>query len=217
MSSALNAYERWKDAFGVSRETFERIETYGRLLLQWSKKINLISHADQTHLWERHLWDSAHLYQTMQQNVSRETFEKGRLLDIGSGGGLPGCILAILGKKYVTLVESDERKTAFLHRVNGELSLAMAIHTQRIENVSRETFDLITARALAPVSQLLGYSEPFMGTDSVCFFPKGRQWRKEIDEAKQRWHFTVRAHPGHSDPEAAILTLSELQAHDANS
>lgn len=192
----------------VSRETLERLEAYDALLNKWNPAINLVSPATLTQLWTRHFLDSAQLFDLAGNR-------EGLWADLGSGGGFPGLVLAILakekrpGQKFV-LVESDRRKSTFLMTVARELGLAVDVRAQRIEAVEPLQAEVLSARALASLDRLLGFAARHLASSGLAVFPKGASWREELAEAEKNWSFSVQTHPSLTDPEAAILTFSEV-------
>lgn len=157
--------------YNVSRETKEKIETYKTLVLEWNCKFNLISKSSVEHIWERHILDSVQLYKYIRPTDKI-------LLDLGSGAGFPGMVLAIMAEQLnpelsINLVESIGKKTLFLNAVKNELKLNVNILHDRIENIKMKNVDVITSRALAALSKLLDYSKPFCRTETNLIFPKG--------------------------------------------
>lgn len=190
----------------VSRETLDALETYSRLLDHWTRKINLISPTTRSDIENRHIWDSAQAY------VPTE----GTWLDLGSGAGLPGLVVAILARgegssARFSLVESDQRKATFLRTCLRDLSLNAEIICERIENVLPQDADVLSARALANLSTLLEYAERHMSSNGQCVFLKGGKWRAEIAEAKEKWHFSCTIRASLTAPEAAILTIKDIR------
>jgi 16S rRNA (guanine527-N7)-methyltransferase len=153
--------------FDVSRETLTRLETYAALLTKWTRRINLVSAASLPDLWHRHIADSAQLLAFRPP---------ARLwLDLGSGAGFPGLVVAILTPDlHVRLVESDQRKCAFLRRVAEDTGTTVDIVPCRIETLPPQSADVISARALAPLTQLLAHAEKHLAPDGIGLFPKGR-------------------------------------------
>jgi 16S rRNA (guanine527-N7)-methyltransferase len=192
----------------VSRETLQRLEAYEGLLNKWNPTINLVSPATLSQLWSRHFLDSAQLLDLAGRHL-------GLWADLGSGGGFPGLVLAILAKEKqpgrpFVLVESDQRKAAFLMTVARELDLSVTVRSERIEAVSPLGADVLSARALAALDRLLGFAALHLAEAGVAIFPKGASWREELAEARKSWSFSVQSHPSLTDPEAAILTISEV-------
>lgn len=194
--------------FDVSRETLERLEAYDALLNKWNPAINLVSPATLSQLWTRHFLDSAQLFDLAE---GRE----GLWADLGSGGGFPGLVVAILAKEKrpaqrFVLVESDRRKSTFLMTVARELGLSVEVRAQRIEEVNPLQADILSARALAPLDRLLGFAARHLASSGLAVFPKGASWRDELAEAQKNWSFSVQTYPSLTDPEAAILTFAEV-------
>lgn len=192
----------------VSRETIERLKDYLSLLEKWNPKINLVSPDTINHAWTRHFIDSAQLAKIC--NAEAENW-----VDLGSGGGFPGLVIAILlherkAKTRVALVESDQRKCAFLRTVNRELDLNARIISKRIEDVDCLEADVLSARALAPLTQLLQFSTLHLRSEGIGLFPKGQSWKKELEEAQARWNFSWRAHKSETNPEAVVLEIKDL-------
>jgi len=192
----------------VSRETFERLKTYEALLKQWNPKINLVSRSTLDDAWTRHFQDSIQVEAILPADTRT-------LADLGSGGGFPGLVLAILFAEtrpdaQVTLIESDQRKCTFLRTVLRETGVGARILPERIEKVPRLGVDVITARALAPLTQLLEHAERHLRPGGHAYFLKGAQFRAEIEEALATWAFSREEIPSTTSPEAAILKIGDL-------
>jgi len=152
---------------GVSRETIHRLSTYLDLLKRWQARINLVSEASLKDAWRRHFLDSAQLYPLIQPASAR-------VYDIGSGAGFPGLVLAIMGLTDVHLVESDQRKSAFLREAARITTAKVQIHTQRVESLSPNDADFVTARGCAALPELLDLAKPLLKPSGICIFLKGR-------------------------------------------
>ena len=192
----------------VSRETSERLEIYAALLRKWNRTVNLVSPSSLQELHARHFMDSAQIWDLCHPT-------HGHWLDIGSGGGFPGLIVAILAAGdgsalRVTLVESDHRKSAFLRTVALEAGLSVGIVTARVEELSPQHADVLSARALAPLSQLLEWTSQHRKPDGLALFPKGRTVHKEVEAAGATWNFNHVAHQSRTDPQARILEIGTL-------
>jgi 16S rRNA (guanine527-N7)-methyltransferase len=187
----------------VSRETLERLEIYVALLLRWNRTINLISRGDEALIWDRHVADSLALARHLPPEFSHA-------IDIGSGGGFPGMVLAIATLRPFHLVESDQRKSAFLREVARELSLPISVHATRIETAKLPVAPVITARAVAPLAILLAWATPHLSPHGICLFPKGRTADDELTAARLEWHMDVVSTPSPTDPSAKILRISEV-------
>lgn len=155
----------------VSRETRERLDIYAGLLRKWQRSINLVGPRTIGDLWNRHFTDSAQLLPLIP---SAETPTTRVLVDFGSGAGFPGLVLAILGAGEVHLIESDQRKATFLREVARATGTPVTVHAKRIEQVAPFPADVVSARALAPLNDLLGFAAPFLRPDSLCLWLNSR-------------------------------------------
>jgi 16S rRNA (guanine527-N7)-methyltransferase len=205
--------EEFAAATGVSRETLARLKAYAGLLADWNSRHNLVSACSLEDVWRRHFWDSAQLTPLIPQNAKT-------LADMGSGAGFPGLVLAemLRDRVCVTLFEATAKKCAFLIAAAERLQLPVTIRNTRTEDASAQAFDVVTARACAPLPALLGYAKRFTGPNSVCLFLKGQNLGSELTEAHKSWSMKVRQVPSLTDPSGAILELTELvpNEHFAN-
>ncbi|WP_136636800.1 16S rRNA (guanine(527)-N(7))-methyltransferase RsmG [Pseudooceanicola onchidii] len=197
------------DISSVSRETNDRLKTYLTLLEKWSPKINLVSAATLASAWDRHFVDSAQL-------VSLAEVKDAHWLDIGSGGGFPGMVVAIIlaendPSSHVSLLESDQRKCVFLRTVAREVGIKVDVINARIESAPPIGADIISARALSSLSTLLGFAQRHGKNTTTLLFPKGRSWKTEIEDAQREWRFTHSVHPSNTDAEAVILRIEEIE------
>ncbi|MFY0595097.1 MAG: 16S rRNA (guanine(527)-N(7))-methyltransferase RsmG [Cognatishimia sp.] len=172
----------------VSRETLARLQILAELLEKWNGKINLVSPSTIQDLWTRHILDSVQLFNLTEQSG-------GHWLDIGSGGGFPGLVVAILNADIdspwqVTMMESDVRKCTFLRTVLRETGVSASVVTARIEQADPHSASVISARALADLSKLFEFSERHLLPDGLAIFPKGVNWKKEVQVAEKSWSFT---------------------------
>lgn len=191
---------------GVSRETKDRLNTYAALLEAWSPRINLVSRASLRQLRTRHFADSAQLIDLAPHPV-------GHWADLGSGGGFPGLVIAILARETgsparVTLVDSDARKSAFLRTVIRETGAIATVRTDRIEALEPLAADVLSARALADLPALLGFAARHLEPDGLALFPKGARWQRELREAQSTWQFAHRVVTSRTDPDAVILRIT---------
>lgn len=194
-------------ALDVSRETQDCLESYVRFLERWNRRINLVAAKSLSNVWERHIEDSAQVFQSMRGKQTE-------WLDLGSGGGLPGIVVAILGKSdgiNVTMIESDKRKSTFLRQVSRHLGLATTVISDRIESVPKQNSAVVSARALANLDHLLGYVDQHGASDAQGIFPKGKTWESEVQIARQQWHFECEAIPSRTDSEARILRITGVE------
>ena len=188
----------------VSRETFDRLETYAELIRKWNPRINLVSKRSLEQLWARHFVDSAQVFRLADNTKN--------WVDIGSGGGFPGLVIALLlaefqPEHHVTLIESDQRKSAFLRTVVRETGIGCTVICDRVEKVEPLAATVLSARALAELSGLLAHAERHMAPDGVAIFPKGTTWKKEVETAQQEWSFGLEVIKSLTEPEAAILKI----------
>ena len=192
----------------VSRETYDGLVHFANLVRKWTVKINLISSASIDQLWDRHIVDSAQVF-----GLASLKFES--WADIGSGGGFPGIVIAILAEEFhpsatITLIESDQRKATFLRTAVRELGLNATIHAQRIENVDPVNADIVSARALTSLSGMMPFLERHMAASGMALLHKGRQHQKEIAEARQSWSFALEEHHSLTDGEARLLAIKGI-------
>lgn len=192
----------------VSRETMERLKGFEQLVQKWNPTINLVSKNDLTNLWERHIVDSL--------QVANECTAYEKWVDIGSGGGFPGVIVAIVAKEKNssathTLIESDLRKGTFLRTAIRELDLNATVITRRIEDTEPQQADVLSARALATLDKLFGFAEQHLKKDGQAIFPKGQSASKEIEEAEKSWHFSYRRIQSTTNPEASLLVCRNIE------
>jgi 16S rRNA (guanine527-N7)-methyltransferase len=201
--------EGFAEIIPVSRETLARLEAYAALLTQWSARINLVGRDTIADLWRRHMLDSAQL-RAFVPNRARS------MIDLGSGAGFPGLVLAILGVPGVELVEADSRKCAFLREAVRITEAPVTIRPCRVAAVPRHSVGVVTARALAPLDRLLDLAQPFLGPDTVCLFPKGERAGEELTSARIRWTMTVALHNSIADPRGVVLRLHQVvrEPHD---
>jgi len=189
-------------ALDVSRETMERLETYEALLRRWQKTINLVSAGTLDDVWRRHFLDSGQLCQLMSGAKT--------VVDIGSGGGFPGLVVAIISGACVTLVEADNRKAAFLREVSRETGADTEVIAGRAEIAPAAPAEAVTARAVAPLDKLLSLAEPWLSPGGLCYFLKGGSVEDELTDASRIWDINYDLAPSLSDPSGAILCVKEF-------
>lgn len=190
-------------AMDVSRETLMRLAAYVDLLVKWQRAVNLVGPSTLNDVWRRHILDSLQLMPYSPEQTASA-------LDLGSGAGLPGLILAIAGVKGMTLVESDARKVAFLREAARVTETELEVFHGRIEALPARKADLVTARALTSVSGLLGYTWPYLKPDGRCLFLKGRGVDDELKEAESLWEMRVTKYPSRTAPDGVILQLEGI-------
>lgn len=194
--------------FSVSRETFDNLQAYSDLVKKWNPVINLVSKASIDHLWDRHIRDCIQVYP--------HASERGDWVDIGSGGGFPGLIVAILARernpdRRVTMIESDVRKSTFLRNVIRELDLPASVIIGRIEQTPPVQANVLSARALADLTQLLHFAQHHLAPGGQALFFKGETWEKEVETARKSWSFDLIAHKSETNTNSAILEVKDIQ------
>jgi 16S rRNA (guanine527-N7)-methyltransferase len=192
----------------VSRETLERLSRYAESLTAWNRRINLISAADMDLLWARHIVDCAQIAALVPAGAT--------WLDIGSGGGFPGIVVAAIVSgtgSHVHLVESNRKKAAFLARIAADLGLPATVHARRIESLrgALDNVTVVTARAVAPLPRLLELAEPWLTGGARSLFQKGRDYRAELEQCRDGWIFDLVEHRSRTDGDAVILEISGLR------
>lgn len=192
----------------VSRETIQDLEAFAALVTKWTPKINLIAKGSVVDVWNRHVLDSVQLYR-----FAPEFFAS--WVDLGSGGGFPGIVMAIIARKkqpdaQFTLIESDQRKAVFLRTAARELKLPVTVIADRIESAAAQGADVVSARALASLSSLLPLASMHVRDGGVCLLHKGKQAAQEVAEAKENWSFDLEDHASFTDPEARLLVIQRI-------
>jgi 16S rRNA (guanine527-N7)-methyltransferase len=182
----------------------ERLAIFTALLARWNPTIRLVSVQDMAHLRHRHIDDSLQLIPL----IPRET---PRAVDLGSGGGFPGLVLAIATGIHFDLIEADGRKAAFLREAAAAIDAPVTVHASRIEEVRLPPVALVTARAMAPLRILLDLASPFLLAGGTCLFPKGARAESEIAEAERDWTMTLRRIPSATAPDAQILCIKSIE------
>ena len=191
--------------FGIDAEIAQRIVRFAAHLEKWQKAINLVSTKTLPQLWERHILDSLQLAPLIPSRART-------IVDVGSGAGFPGLILAILNRWEVHLVESDTRKSVFLRDSARLCGVPVTVHAARIESLAAPKADVITARALAPVADLLRLTAGFRQPGTIHLFPKGRGAEAELTDAEKTWTLSVGRTPSLTDPDAVILKIGEVHS-----
>ncbi|HEY2032247.1 MAG TPA: 16S rRNA (guanine(527)-N(7))-methyltransferase RsmG [Rhizomicrobium sp.] len=200
--------EEFAQAANVSRETLARLKAYVELLGEWNARHNLVSKNSLEDVWRRHVWDSAQLIAFIPNSTNS-------LVDLGSGAGFPGLVLAAMlrerpGFKTV-LYESIAKKCVFLQAAAERMQLNVEVRNARMEEARLEPFDLVTARACAPLTRLLGYARPFQGPNTVGLFLKGQNVEAELTEVRTSWKLDVVRHESLTDPSGVILEIRDIE------
>lgn len=207
----------FQKATNCSDATIARLTAYAGLITKWQKAINLVAPKTLPELWSRHFLDSAQLLDHAPEDTQR-------WLDLGSGGGFPGLVIAAFSDAPnaigVHLVESDQRKSAFLREAARAMNVSATVHVKRIESVDPAQLheamggapQVISARALAPLHELIGLAHPLAGPETLYLFPKGRNAEDELTEARRYWTIPdAEKLPSRTDPEASILLLRGME------
>ncbi len=196
--------EDFQNEMNVSRETLEKLQQYDVLLQKWQKKINLVGPNTMPDRWRRHFLDSAQLLPLIPDTAKT-------IVDMGSGAGFPGLVLAIMTGLEFHMIESDLRKCLFMREVIRVTGANVTVHNKRIEKVENIKADVVSARALASLSKLLDYANPFLKEDSICIFPKGKRIEEELTELNYVWHIKEHRLTSKSDDEGVILVIRGIE------
>ena len=197
----MNLPEALAGQIDVSRETMDRLAAYVALVEKWQQRVNLVSASTLPDIWMRHIWDSAQLALLVPAGT-------GRILDVGSGAGFPGLVLAALCDSELHLVESDQKKAVFLQTVIRETGVRAVVHNRRIESLPSIGADIVTARALASLDKLLELLEAQLVPGMRCLFLKGAQAEAELAALDTRSDIIHRLHPSLTNPEAFVVDLT---------
>lgn len=190
---------------GAPHEAVARLDRYAELLAEWNEKFNLIAPSTLAHIWSRHFLDSAQLLPLLP-----EKFEHQVLVDLGSGAGFPGLVLSIMGVPGVHLIESTGKKAGFLRTVIADLGLKAVVKQCRVEELESFRADIITARALAPLNELLSLAARIAKKETLCLFLKGQKADVELTEARKCWMFDCTKTKSLSDSSGTVLAIRNL-------
>lgn len=195
--------EAFAEAASVSRETLEGLRRYADLLVKWNRRINLVGRGTLADLWQRHMLDSAQLFPLIREPAAP-------VVDLGSGAGIPGLVLAAMGAADVHLIEADKRKCAFLGEAARTLNVSVTIHAARIEDVPSFVAGTVVSRAVAPLPRLLYLGEKFCGKHSILLFLTGRRVDRELTRARKEWNMQLDEIPSRTNPHGKILRLEAI-------
>lgn len=209
MTEGNKARGEFQEKYNVSRETMVRLDIYENLLRKWNPAINLVSKASLESLWRRHFLDSAQILDLAAKKT-------GHWADLGTGGGFPGMIIAIMAaelapKLHFTFVESDLRKSVFLRTVSRETNVPIKVLSERIQNAEPLCADIVSARALGSLTDLLGYAQLHMNPKGQAIFMKGANFRHEMEEALEDWSFRSEEYTSKTNDAAVILSLGDIR------
>lgn len=186
----------------VSREIIKKLQEYKSLVLKWNKAINLISLNTREDFWNRHIVDSLQLMQFIKsQDI--------HIIDVGSGAGFPGIVLSIAGVKYVTLIESDSRKAAFLLQVSKISNNKINVVNTRVENFKGES-DILTSRAFSSLHKIFDVCRNIKVKEKYLLL-KGVNYKKDLDISKKEWYFDYRIHNSITNNKSKILEITDLK------
>jgi 16S rRNA (guanine527-N7)-methyltransferase len=195
--------EAFAAAADVSRETLDRLRRYADLLAKWNRRINLVGQGTLPDLWRRHMLDSAQLFSLIADPAAP-------LVDLGSGAGFPGLVLAAMGASDVHLIEADRRKCAFLGEAARAMGVPVTIHAERIEDVTPFAARTIVSRALAPLPDLLDLAVSFSNEHSILLFLKGGSVDQELTRTRKAWSMQIDRILSRTDPQGTILRLEAI-------
>jgi len=202
------SFEDFAAQSDVSRETLADYQAWHALLLKWNRKINLVSPTALDDFWRRHALDSWQIWPHVPEKADK-------FIDLGSGAGFPGLSMAMgckaRGKGHVTLVESAGKKTTFLRTAIREIGLPASATSERAESIEPQAFDIITARAFAPLPRLFAYAQPFWGEGTIGLFLKGEAAEEELTTASKEWQYNVETITSISNPTGQLLKITELR------
>jgi len=193
----------------VSYETIHRLSLYEEMIISWNKKFNLVADSTLPQIWTRHFLDSAQLMKFVPLQAHT-------LADMGAGAGFPSIVLAVLAKgegrdlKFYA-IESTKKKAEFLKQVGEELNLNISVRAERAESIKDLKTDVITARALIALPDLLGYANRLKKKETTFIFPKGRRFSEELTEARKYWKFDCDIHPSLTDENGRVLIMKNLE------
>ncbi len=210
MSSEAAILEAMDAIYPVRPVMVDRLRLYARQLQLWQRKTNLVAPSTVDQVWTRHFLDSWQILPMIPVAATRP------IVDLGSGGGFPGLIMALAEVGEVHLVEANHRKAGFLQYVAAQMAVPVRVHAIRIEDEKLRALRpaaAITARACASLQQLLHWSAPLVDPDTQLVFLKGQSWRSELAAAETDWSFAWTSTPSATEPDAAIVTLTRLEPH----
>lgn len=209
ISEEISGRDKFLLDYIVSHETALAFDRYAALLNEWQEKMNLVAPSTLPIIWQRHFADSAQLFALLPRNAMC-------LVDIGSGAGFPGLVLALMARAVgrplqIHLVESVQKKAQFLNAVAEDLGLSVIVHPERTENLHSLAADVVTARALGALPDLFRLVQPFLQPHTQLLFLKGVSVDDELTKARMNWHFDCRMIPSKTDAGGRVLKIERLQ------
>jgi len=204
----LQEHTDFMEAYGVTHETIHSLSAYETMLIEWNQKFNLVAASTLPQIWTRHFSDSAQLMSFIPEKALT-------LADMGAGAGFPGLVLAIMAKGlnkplHVHAIEATGKKADFLQAVIDGLKLNVTVRRERVEAIRDLKTDIVTARALKALPELLKYANYLIHKDTICVFPKGQHAAEELTQARKYWTFDAETHKSRSDDSGSILVLKKL-------
>lgn len=200
-----------QDSITFPMEIKEKLDTYSFLLKEWQKKINLVSNSTLENMWERHFQDSAQLYSLLPKE------EKGSVVyDVGAGAGFPGMVLAIMGRKDIVLCEANKKKCVFLEEIKKQTHTKVIIDNIRAELLPSRSANVIIARAVKPLKGLLKIAAPLIKSKGLCIFPKGANWKKEMNIAEKFYNIEYDLVQSITSKESFIFVIHNIEKKNVN-
>ena len=194
-----------------SKEIKEKLNIYSFILKDWQKNINLVSNSTLENMWERHFQDSAQLYSLLPKE------EKGSVIyDVGSGAGFPGMVLAIMGRKDIVLCEANKKKCDFLEEIKKQTHTKVIIDNIRVELLPAHSANVVIARAVKPLKGLLKIAAPLIKSKGLCIFPKGVNWKKEMNIAEKFYHIEYDLVQSITSKESFIFVIHSIEKKNVN-
>jgi len=190
---------------GLDDAVTARLERYVAMLREWQQRLNLVASSTLDDPWRRHVLDSAQLHRLLPAGART-------LVDVGSGAGFPGLVLAMMGGPAVTLVEARKKKCDFLEAVAAATATPVTVRWARAESLAGERYDVVTARAVAPLAELLALSRNLAAPATTYLFLKGERAERELTEARAHWMMTTTRHPSLSHPDGVVLEIRHVRA-----
>ena len=201
------SYEEFCQYIPVPRETYFKLSDYLALVEKWQQTINLVSSTTFKHMWTRHVIDSAQLYRYIES--------QGPVVDLGSGAGFPGLVLAVMGIKDMTLIESDIRKSVFLKEAARVTGATVTIRNSRAESIDLKYYSILVARGFARLASLLHTIQSTLTSAHRLLLLKGKGFISEISECQEKWHFDYKIIPSITDSQSAIIEIQQIRKREA--
>ena len=202
--SDLTTLNKLKNTFSINSSQEIKLIKFLKELTIYNKHTNLVGKSTLVNPWRSHILDCIQVSPFIKNRNST-------ILDMGTGPGLPGLVLAIIGYKNVNLVDSNRKKINFVKHISKKLDISVKIFLSRIEKLNNSKFDFLISRALANLNKLFIYSHKLTDKDTVLIFLKGKKVKNEIQEAKKIWSFNSEIYPSQSDERGSVLIIKKLK------